>query len=409
MRVLFLTGDIPFPANTGARLRTSNLLIELSKHVSITVAVIYKSDDFESRASTLERLGIKIIYASQVKPKQTGLYFGAVKNLFEKTPFIVAKHRNPQYESLVMECAGSSEFDLVHCDSISLVPAIMKVSSLPRMLTEHNMEALIWQRYAENQKNPFKSWYVKLQQRRVYSFERLACRMCDSVIAVSEEDRRHLQQQFGVTNVTVVPNGVDTKYFVPSTSILETNSLVFTGSMDWRPNQDAIRYFYDNIWPLIVHSKPDVKMYLVGRMPPSWMQSLAAEDSRVIVTGTVDDVRPYIARAAVYIVPLRIGGGSRLKILEAMAMKKPIVSTTVGAEGLGLENLKHILLADSPQAFASRVVALLDDPEQQNVLGNNGRALVESVYDWSNVAVRQLQAWRDTVAHYRNTGNIAVS
>jgi glycosyltransferase involved in cell wall biosynthesis len=182
-----------------------------------------------------------------------------------------------------------------------------------------------------------------------------------------------------------VPTGVDTDYFRPSGTPARATELVFTGSMDWLPNQDAMRYFCRHVLPLVRANEPGARLTIVGRSPTPAVLSLAKE-AGVRVTGRVDDVRPYMDDAAVYIVPLRIGGGTRLKIFEAMAMGKAVVSTTVGAEGLPVADGEHLLIADEPQSFADAVVRVIRDRGQRERLGSAARALVLERYDWSAVA-----------------------
>jgi glycosyltransferase involved in cell wall biosynthesis len=199
--------------------------------------------------------------------------------------------------------------------------------------------------------------------------------------------------------IIVIPNGVDLSYFRVLPAPQERSHLVFTGSMDWRPNQDALRYFIRDVLPLIRHAQPDVECTFVGRRPPKDIQRLG-EIARVTVTGTVDDVRPYVERAAVCVVPLRIGGGSRLKILEAFAMGRPVVSTRIGAEGLDVVQGKHLLLADDPRQFAESVIDLLKNEQQSRLLGHESRKLVERQYGWDSLATRFGDFIRETLGEW---------
>jgi glycosyltransferase involved in cell wall biosynthesis len=186
--------------------------------------------------------------------------------------------------------------------------------------------------------------------------------------------------------LTVVPTGVDVEYFRPLDDEIE-NTLVFTGSMDWLPNEDGICYFAQEILPKIRREIPNVKLNIVGRKPSARLQALARGDvNHIHLTGWVDDIRPHLGQGAVCVVPLRIGSGTRLKIFEAMAMAKAVVSTTIGAEGLPVQHGSEILLADTPDAFAESVVILLRDNARRKTLGRAARELVESKYSWASVA-----------------------
>jgi glycosyltransferase involved in cell wall biosynthesis len=202
----------------------------------------------------------------------------------------------------------------------------------------------------------------------------------------------------GCTHVTVVPNGVDATLYMPSdTDDVPPRSLVFSGSMDWRANQDAIQWFIDEVHPLLV-AQGDYQFHVVGRSPPSWLQDPARVPRQVVVTGAVDRVQPYIANAAVYVVPLRVGGGSRLKILEALSMGRAVVSTAVGAEGLDVTPGVDIVIADSAADFAAATEALWRDQSGRQRLGAAGRALIERQYRWEQIAPLQAAAWRAAIA-----------
>jgi glycosyltransferase involved in cell wall biosynthesis len=215
--------------------------------------------------------------------------------------------------------------------------------------------------------------------------ERAACARADVTIAVSEADQHLLQQLAPTARCVAVPTGVDAAYFTPSGRPEIPQRLVFTGSMDWHPNEDAILYFSEAILPRIRAEVPDVTVTVVGRTPGAHLRAVA-ERAGIVVTGTVDDVRPYIDEASVYIVPLRAGGGTRLKIFEALAMAKAVVSTTVGAEGLALTPDQNVCIADEPHAFADAVIALVREPARRRALGQAGRQLVEDRYSWERVA-----------------------
>ena len=218
------------------------------------------------------------------------------------------------------------------------------------------------------------------------------------MLAVSENDRNTFGSFLDSDKLTVIQTGVDVDYFKPMPATEQPNSLVFTGSMDWLPNEDGIVYFVREILPLIRQQVPDVSLRIVGRKPSADLQSLAARQERVELTGWVEDVRPFLARGAVCIVPLRIGGGTRLKIFEAMAMGKAVVSTSIGAEGLPLRPDENILLADDPGTFAQRVASLLRDATRRREIGLAARKLVAEKYSWARIAEDFASVLADVVA-----------
>jgi len=248
------------------------------------------------------------------------------------------------------------------------------------------VEAMIWKRHYEIQTNPVKKVYLYGQWQKMKRFEREMCRRFDSVIAVSADDREQMKREYGAEAVYDVPTGVDTDFYRPTDSAkFSPHNMVFTGSMDWLPNDDAIRYFMREIMPVIKQKVPDATLTVVGRNPTPAVVELGKRDPSLIITGRVDDVRPYIESSAAYVVPLRIGGGTRLKIFEAMAMEKAVISTTVGAEGLPLSDGVELLLADEPAAFADAVVSVLNDRSYASELGQRAASIVRKKYGWRQV------------------------
>jgi glycosyltransferase involved in cell wall biosynthesis len=249
------------------------------------------------------------------------------------------------------------------------------------------------------QRNLIKKAYLFGQWLKMRAFERRMCRRFDSVVAVSSEDREQIQREYGVASVFDVPTGVDTNFFRPSgNEQSDPHNIVFTGSMDWLPNEDAISYFTEQIMPRIKAAIPEVTLTVVGRNPYPSLLELSNRDSSIIVTGRVDDVRPFIERAAAYIVPLRIGGGTRLKIYEAMAMEKAIVSTTIGAEGLPVKDGAELLLADTAESFAEAVVRVLNDKALAQTIGRRAARVVREEFGWERVAERFGRICEDTMA-----------
>ena len=257
----------------------------------------------------------------------------------------------------------------------------------PTVLFQHNVEAMIWQRHAEVPQSIVRRRYMLEQWRRMRRFEGDMCRRFDGVIAVSEQDAAVLERDYGLRGVTAVPTGVDVDYFrLTSPHDRRPHELVFTGSMDWMPNDDAMIWFFEDILPRVRAMVPQVTVTVVGRTPGARLREVAAQAGGVEVTGRVEDVRPYLQRAAIFIVPMRIGGGTRLKIYEAMATGLPVVSTTVGAEGLPLVPGRHVELRDTAGEFADTVVAFLQDPARRESLAQAGADEVRARFAWAGVA-----------------------
>ena len=270
------------------------------------------------------------------------------------------------------------------CDFLAPAPNIEDLRNC--VLFQHNVETAIWQRHHQHAPDPLRRAYLGMQARKMFEYERWVCRSVAHVIAVSKADAELMQSMFGADSVSAVPTGVDIEYFTPSAATAPGADLVFVGSMDWLPNIDGVKWFAAEILPLIRARRPSCTVAIVGRQPGPDIVSLSG--GGIQVTGTVPDVRPYLWGANVSIVPLRIGGGTRLKIYESMAAGTAVVSTTVGAEGLDVRSPENILLADTPQAFADACLRLLDDAQERRRMAAAAHELVATQFSWDAVADR---------------------
>jgi glycosyltransferase involved in cell wall biosynthesis len=300
-------------------------------------------------------------------------------------PVDALKCRIPRLRSEVERLLRSGEVDLCVADFMAGTPNVPLDGPVPVVFFAHNVEHRIWDRLAAVESRGWRRKLLLNEARKMRRYEAEVCRQARRTLAVSEIDRKHLAAAAPEADVWAVPTGVDTAYFRPNGYHEIPQTMVFTGSMDWYPNEDALLYFIDAILPAIRREVPGARLSAVGRNPSPRLRAAAAA-AGVTVTGRVDDVRPYMASAPIYVVPLRVGGGTRLKIFEALAMGKAVVSTTVGAEGLPLVPGEHFLCADEPEQFARAVVSLLRDGAQRRALGRAGRHVVEQRYSWPQVA-----------------------
>lgn len=411
MRILWLKSDLLVPLDKGGRLRTFHLMRHLAKAHDITYLSFAENGQELGDITAMNQVASRVVTVPRKDPAKRSLlfYMDAARYLADPLPYAVAKYRSKAYKAALQALLRDETFDLIVCDF--LVPAVNLPRSLPcpAVLFTHNVEAEIWRRHSENKASVPVRWLYRLQHRRMLRFEDDTMQRFDGVLAVSDADRdtfARLYPEAAKKPTWVIRTGVDTDYFVPaaasstsSTSSPESH-LVFTGSMDWLPNEDAMTYFCKDILPLIREQVPGVTFSIVGRAPTPAVRALA-DGNRIEVTGTVEDVRPFMDKAAVYVVPLRIGGGTRLKIFEAMSMGKAVVSTTVGAEGLPVTDGADALIADGPQAFADAVVSLLHDPAQRQRLETAARALVVQHYDWSAIAGELDDALRQSASRRR--------
>jgi glycosyltransferase involved in cell wall biosynthesis len=274
-------------------------------------------------------------------------------------------------------------FDVVQLEFGDFAPWYPLPATVLRVLDEHNVEHQLLERVWRQERSPLRRLYYRLEAGKLRDGELRACRGADAILTTSDVDRAALAPHVGAIPIRVVPNGVDTTYFTPGAAHGDPTRLLFTGAIDYQPNTDAVLHFAGEIWPLVRRSAPGATFAIVGKDPPPAVRALAGDG--VVVTGTVPDVRPWMQAAAVFVVPLRVGGGTRLKILEALASGRAVVSTSIGCEGLAVTPGREILVADAPAAFADAVVRCLRDPALRARLGAAGRALVERRYRWEPI------------------------
>lgn len=389
MHILWLKTELLHPVDKGGKIRTYHMLKELKRNHRVT----YLALDDGTAAPDAAESATEYCHELIVVPHQTSAKFSArfyaelAQNLVSPLPYFVKKYESAAMRAAIEQRLGKGDVDVLVCDFLNPSINLPERVNCATLLFQHNVEARIWQRHYEVQTQPLKKAYLKGQWEKAVAYEKAACQRFDYVVAVSADDAETMRRAYGVTKVSDVPTGVDTEFFRPSGKIeAEPNSLVFTGSMDWLPNEDAIRYFTEAILPLIKQQIPEVKLTVVGRNPFPSLVELSRRDPAIVVTGRVDDVRPFMERAAAYVIPLRIGGGTRLKVYEAMAMEQPIVSTTIGAEGLPVHDGVELLLADEAQAFAAAVVRVLRDAELARQIGQRAAATVRARFGWGSVA-----------------------
>lgn len=403
MRLLWLNANLLLPLDKGGRLRTWHLMRHLAARHDITYFCFAQPDEVARYGAQMSGVCARLETVARTGAPKGSLRFYArvVQHLLDPAPYAVAAYRSRRYRQRLEVLLADGAFDRIVCDF--LVPAINLPRRLPcpAVLFTHNVEAEIWRRHAETSANPLRRALYRQQWRRMQRFEGHALARFDRVLAVSDVDRLTFHRLYAGelhAPTTVVPTGVDSAYFTPPPAAdLRPRHLVFLGSMDWLPNEDGVTSFCQDVLPLIRAQVPDVTLSIVGRDPTAAVQRLADGD-RVVVTGRVDDVRPALHEAAVSIVPLRIGGGTRLKIYEAMAAGTAVVSTTIGAEGLPCEPGRHLLIADEPAAFAAAVVSLLANPARRTEMAAAARQLVVQNFDWSAAAAHLERALLDTTA-----------
>ena len=388
MRILWLKTELLHPVDKGGKIRTYAMLRELRKQHHVTYLTLDDGTAAPDARDKATEYCQEVITVPFTQPRRGTLAFYAdlLRNVFSSLPYAVAKYRSPTFRHAISGAVARGRFDVVVCDFLTPsvnVPAELGVATV---LFEHNVEAAIWERHAAVATHPVKKAYMREQWRRMLRWETRECQRFDHVVAVSDADRDTFRDSMGVSQVSSVPTGVDIDYFSPTGAARNPHEIVFTGSMDWLPNEDGLEWFCDEILPLVRAKVPAATLSVVGRNPSPRVKSLAARHTGVTVTGTVPDVRPYLERAGAIVVPLRIGGGTRLKIYEGMSMGRPTVSTTIGAEGLPVHHGAEILIADSATDFAEAVAGVLADPSSADALGQRAAARVRRDFSWDGVA-----------------------
>lgn len=408
MRILFVSQIVPYPPHGGVLQRGYNLLRELSKEHEVHLLAFHHPDELPYGEPLRRGRDALASFCRDVEffelwPKKSILHqfvaFGLAA--LHPQPFSVLAQRNAALSRRIGElCRGASPPDVVHLDTVALAPYANDCGHVPAVLTHHNIESRLMERRAAHERGVLRRRYVETQAQRLRRYEHAICDQFPLNITVSAADAALLQEICPGAHTFVVPNGVDTDYFRPRRGA-ETPAVVFTGGMNMFANRDAVEWFLDQIWPVVKDNVPGVRFFAIGQRPSQRVLDAAAMDAAVLVPGHVSDVRSWVEQAAVYVVPMRVGGGTRLKVLDAMAQGKAIVSTSLGAEGIDASNKTHFMLADDAQAFAATVVDLIGRPERRRELGDAARACVESRYAWRILGQQLGAAYARVVAERR--------
>lgn len=393
MKILFITTKSPLPMNDGHSLRSFNLLKAVAQKHDVTLLSFVKFPveyEYKTELEKLCRTVTQFTIPDNGSRSRTAL--SACLNLVEKIPYVAMKYNQQKMREEIRSLLRDEKFDLVHLDMLPLGVFLDEIN-IPVILNEHNVESALLKRRCESIINPVARWYFTEQQSRLEKFETDIVRRVSHVIACSEEDRLLLQSMEPDQPTSVVPNGVDTDFYQSHFAYAENqNNLVFVGGMNWFPNRDAVTWFDQAILPGLLKREPDIHLDVVGKAVDGMVNQ---HEHQITMRGFVDDTRPYIEKAAVAIVPIRIGGGTRLKVLEALSMGKAIVSTAVGVEGIKVTHRKNVLIADTPAEFVSAIVELQHNAELRAQLGNAARELACNTYRWDIIGNNLLEVYKD--------------
>lgn len=391
MKVLALAPFSPVPPDFGGALRVFHVLRQLACHHELTLLGYGTAEQAEATRAAIGG-GLREVRFLRPTFEARHRRLGQLYSTFTRHSFFHLSVVGRAFQRELDRALARERFDIVHTEFSHLGPFRVRGSAL-RVLDTHNVEYDNFRRMYETTVAPVRKahyWLEFVKQKR----DELAwCRMQDAVLATSERDAELFGRDLPEVPRHVVPNGVDCDYFTPKPGPTEPFSLVFTGMMAYVPNYDGVGWFLDEIFPLVLREVPQARLYVVGKNPPATLTSRASE--QVIVTGTVPDVRPYVERATAVVVPLRMGGGTRLKIAEGLAMRRPIVTTRVGCEGIDVVDGEHALMADTPAEFARATVRLLRDAALRQRLAEAGASLARAFYDWSVIGDRLNALYRE--------------
>jgi sugar transferase (PEP-CTERM/EpsH1 system associated) len=417
MKLLFLTPQLPYPPQKGTTIRNYNLIRQLARRHEVHLLSFVQGEDDLAWVPELRQYchSIDTVLAPQRSPLRR-----AWTVLSSPLPDMALRLPSAEYQTKLADLLEREEFDVVQIEGIEMAQYGLALAAGHQspdshrpclVFDDHNAEYVLQKRAWEIDRRYPAKWhralYSLIQWRKLQRYEAQVCQAMDAVVAVSAADCRALQRIVPGVAVAVVPNGVDSIRFalpiagqpVGKDKIRHMASLVFTGTMDFRPNIDAVTWFCQAILPRIKKEVFHVHFYIVGKSPPPEVRRLG-DNPAVTVTGYVEDIRPYIAQSLIYVVPMRMGSGTKLKVLQAMAMGTPVIATSTGAEGIEVTPGEDILIADEPADFAQQVIGLLNDAPLRQRLAQRGRQLMEAQYDWTSIAPRLEQVYEMAMTRY---------
>lgn len=400
-RLLFLCHTLPYPPDGGVWIRSYHTLRQLTRAFDVTALCFERTGrpdhDADLAVRRLSEVAPTDVFPVPQEESRIRELLDHAASLVTGRPFTVYKHRSRGFRKRLVELLETEDFDLAHVDSLDLSTHLSLLEELPVACVHHNVESQLLRRRARAEDNPLARWYLRIQSRWQRREERRWCGRVDLNVTVSEDDRETLREIVPGARAEVVPNGVDVKKFSPADEEREQDGLVFVGGAGWFPNEDGMEHFAAEILP-------EIRRRAAGEVPVTWVGGADEEFRRrfehehgVRMTGYVDDIRPHVREAACYVVPLRVGGGSRLKILDAWAMGKAVVSTPTGAEGLDARDGDNILIRGQPEAFADAVCRVLEEEPLRRRLGRAARRTAVESYSWEKIGEEMNRTYRSLI------------
>jgi glycosyltransferase involved in cell wall biosynthesis len=383
VRILIVSAQFPYPPRSGFAMRVVHLARRLAERHEVTLLSYATAE--EAAGGDGQAGPVRVVTVARDGTSTRHKRVAQALSLASPRPFSCRSVASPAMQRAIDElCAGEA------FDAIQLETSLLCTFRFPRgsrlVLDEHNIEYEVHQRTAAGERSVTRRLFHRLEGRRLRRYEQRCWSRVDACMVTSERELPIVRRHAGRIPVGVVPNGVDIEYFEPGAGDIRARTVVFNGILTYRPNVDAAEHLVDEIWPRVLRRHPDARLTLVGRASEEDRRRLTRPG--VVVTGEVPDIRPYLREAAVVAVPVRIGGGTRLKVVEGLASGKAMVSTSLGCEGIDVRDGEHLLIGDGAEGFAARVIELFDDPGKGEELGRAGRALVERAYSWDLVGRR---------------------
>jgi len=407
MHTVIVDEELPYPLTSGKRIRIFNLVKRLARRHKMTLICHRNVDPQEAQeaAAYFRDHNIETVLVDRRRAPTSG-HFQSLRfqariafNLLSSVPYSVQWNNCPRLKAVVRQYAAERPVDIWQCEWAPYANVLMGLEGARWVMMAHDIQSRTWERYYHSEKNPLKRWYIGQQWRKYRRYEQHIFTQAPLTITVTREDAEHACQEFAARRTAVVDNGVDVAHYASAECRSDTSrrpgDILFLGNLQWQPNIDAMQTLLDKVFPLVLAEVPSARLCIVGRQPPKWLLQRCQSVRNVEVHADVPDVRPFLYRCGAMAVPLRIGSGSRLKILEALATDLPVVSTKVGAEGLCLLPGVHFAEAESPEDMAGVLVRWIQNPKSTQEMVLAGRRVVEDQYDWSILAKKMEEAWDD--------------
>lgn len=399
-KVLWLSHFVPFPPKGGNLQRSYNLIKELSKYHDVTLYSFNQSkvigtdsllDDAKKHFSDFCTVAEVLPIPSESSSFKRALLL--LKGLLPWRTYTISWLESKEFALKLQALLANKNFDIIHVDTISLAPYVSHLKNVKLVLNHHNIESAMMLRRTENETNLLKKFYFYQEGVKLQRLERRICNKFDLNITCSDLDSERLKTTTGVTECLSIPNGVDLDYFQPRTVPVKPKSLVFAGGLSWYPNLDAMTFFLKSVWPDLVKQIPGISLTVIGKNPPEWMMDMQKEYSNLKVTGFVDDVRPYISEAEIYICPIKDGGGTKLKVLDSLAMGKPLVADPIACEGIDVVNNHSVVFASSPSEYIETIRQLINNSATRAELGRNGNKLIKEFYGFESIGKKMANTY----------------